>query len=270
MDFYEELDKMLGSKVTDSTLKADIKLATDKLYSEAVAKLKENKEDVLNEKRTLKTEFDAYKASTAGLEGKTAEDFKKLEEDIAKLRENPGDEEKLRQLEEANRIRLEQAELEKQTITKLKDNELAEAKAKIEALEKAQDSAKCSGELKKALQNVGVKPEHMTLLMRSLLLDTFIKDVDGKKVVKFNGTTGNVTFDIMEGITIWAKEPSNAIYLGAPKNIGSGAHGSGSATANLLKKPFNQMTASEQTALYKANKDLYNKARKAGNTPIQA
>ena len=270
MDFYEQLQAVLGSKVTDADLKGDLATEIDRVYSEAVAKLKANKEDIVNEKRTLKAEFDAYKAQTAGLEGKTAEDFKRLEEDIAKLRANPGDEEKLKQLEAEYKVRLEQAERDKLTLAQEKERELAEARTKIKALEQAQDKALCSGELKKALQNIGVKDVHMAMLTRSLLLDTFIKEVDGKKVVKFNGGTGNVTFDIMEGITMWGKEPNNAIYLGAPKNTGAGAGGSGNTVTNLLKRPFNQLTASEQSELYKADPALYEKARKTANTAIRS
>ena len=269
MDFYEELNKVLGSKVADSNLQGDLVSEIDKLYATSVAKLKENKEDVLNEKRILKAEFDEYKAKTAGLEGKTAEDFRKLEEDIAKLRANPGDnDEKLRQLEAEMKVRIESLENDKLAIVQTKEQELAEARKEIKSLREAQDKATCSRELKKALINVGVKDVHMALLTRSLLLDTFIKDVDGKKVVKFSGTTGNVTFDIMEGVKLWSKEPANAIYLGAPRNTGAGASGSGSTTATILKKPFNKMTVNEQQTLYKEDPAKYDKARKNPNTPI--
>ena len=261
MDFYAKLKEILGSIITDPAQLEDALSKVDALHSTDVATLKENKETILNEKRALKTELDTLKTATAGLEGKTAEDFKKLEENIKKLTANPGDEEKLKQIEEANRIRLESLENDYKLKIQFKDNELQEKEKTISALEQAQNREMTLRELRDSLDKVGVKDVFKTTALQALQNFCYVKEVDGKKVVKYKNN-GSPEFDILEGITYWSKSEEGKPFIGAPINFGAGSGGSQSgALSELMKKDFKSMTAEEKTKLYTENKEAYNRKR---------
>ena len=261
MDFYAKLKEILGSIITDPTQLEDALSKVDALHATDVATLKENKETILNEKRTLKTELDTLKATTAGLEGKTVEDFNKLEENIKKLTANPGDEEKLKQIEEANRIRLESLENDYKLKIQFKETELQEKEKTISALEQAQNKEMTLRELRDSLDKIGVKDVFKTTALQALQNFCYVKDVEGKKVVKYK-SNGSPEFDILEGITYWAKSDEGKPFIGAPVNFGAGSGGSQSgALSELLKKRFDQMTPAEKTKLYSENAEAYNRKR---------
>lgn len=261
MDFYAKLKEILGSIITDPAQLETALTKVDALHATDVATLKENKETILNEKRALKTDLETLKAATAGLEGKTIEDFKKLEENIKKLTANPGDEEKLKQIEEANRIRLESLENDYKLKIQFKENELQEKEKTISALEQAQNREMTLRELRDSLDKVGVKDVFKTTALQALQNFCYVKDVDGKKVVKYKNN-GSPEFDILEGITYWAKSEEGKPFIGAPINMGAGSGGSSSgALSDLMKKSWNELSPAERTKLYTENKDAYNRKR---------
>ncbi len=258
-EFDKELDALLESKVTDATLKAELKTQFDKLHATDIAKVKENKETILNEKREIKAKYDSLVTSTAGLDGKTAEDFKKLEDDIAKLRANPGDEEKVKQLEDTYKIRLTQAENDAKAREEIKNQELAEANETISGLNKAIDKDLCLRELNATLVYLGVMSKHLPLVKGFLSNYVYVKEVDGNKVVKYKGTTGP-EFDLKEGLALWAKNEGKD-YIGAPISHGAGGSGSGSAVSELVKLSYAEMSPEQRQTLYRDNKDSYEKKK---------
>ena len=260
MDFYGELKTILGSIITDPTQLETALGKVDALHATDVATLKENKETILNEKRTLKTELDTLKASTAGLEGKTLDDFKKLEDNIKKLTDNPGDEEKLKQLEDTYKIRIDTVENDWKAKITFKEQELQDKEKRIEALEKAQNKEQTLRELKDSLEKVHVKQDYHSVVLQALSTYCYVKDVEGKKVVKYKNN--GPEFDILEGITYWAKSPEGKPYIGAPMNTGAGNTGSNSgALSDLMKKSFKDMSGTERTKLYEENPEAYNRKR---------
>lgn len=260
MDFFAELKKVLGEVITDPTALELAISKVDSLHSTDMATLKENKETILNEKRAIKTELDTLKQSTAGLGGKTLEDFKKLEDNIKKLTDNPGDEEKLKQLQDTYKIRIDTVENDWKAKITFKEQELQEKDKRIEALESQQNREQTLRELRDSLDKVGVKSEFYSVVVQALSTYCYVKDVDGKKVVKYKNN--GPEFDILEGITYWAKSPDGKPYIGAPVNTGAGATGSTSgALSELMKKPFSAMDSGEKSRLYDENPEAYNRKR---------
>lgn len=266
MDFYALLEQKLGSVVTDekvyTTLKADI----EKLHAEDVAGLKTNRDEALNEKKEYKVKLEKLEEQLKGLGDKSIEavltEKAQLEKDIEELRANPGDATKLKQLEDQYKVRLAEAEKDRDAKLKIKEDELADARVRNEALNLEINSTQCMTELTAHLDAIGVKPEFKRVVAGFLLPKLSVEVVEGVRKVKYKNDAG-ISFEIKEGIEYWAKQDDAKPFIGAPNSTGGGALGSGTLTNALMGKDYADMSAEERTKLYQVNPDLYKKKREA-------
>jgi len=228
MDEFEKLLALaLESRVTDTTVYNEIKDAVTKGYAETTAKLKQNRDDILNEKKAQKEELDSAKKMIEGLGDKsiaelTAEN-KKYQSDIEELRANPGDATKLKQLEEAMQVKLTNTELGYTERIAIKDKEIEDAKTENSKLSKKLTDDLCLRALKDNLTKVGVKKDFLATVTDAQLKNVFVEKVGDADVVKYRNENGT-PFPINEGVEYWAK--SNKVFIGAPIMSGDGAGGS--------------------------------------------
>jgi hypothetical protein len=260
MDFLEELRKLLGAKVTDETLFKDLEEGIDKLYVESVGSLKQNRDDLKKEKLEIKAKYDQLQAQIKDYDNLTPAEVKQLKKDIEELRANPGDAAKLKQLEEAYKTQVKQAEIDKQEAIKSMTEELEQFKTRYSQLDNELNQDKALRELGVHLTSVGVETKHMPLITAALAGRVFVEIVDGIRSVKYRNEAGAV-FPIKDGIELWAKQDVNKQYLASPSNRGSGAGGSGAATSKLLGMKFSEMSPEQQSELYKINPELWKQKR---------
>lgn len=263
-EFYELLEKELGSTVTDEKIYTDLKPKIEKIYAESVAGLKATNDKLKNEKMTVKGKLESLETQLASLEGKPLADVLKekaqLEKDIEELRANPGDATKLKQLEEVYKARIQAAESDRDARLKIKEDELADERTKNQALNAEINKTQCKTELSAQLDAVGVKPEFKQVVLGFLSQKVTVDVVEGIRKVKYVNDAG-VSFDLKEGIEYWAKQPDAKPFIGAPNNTGGGATGSGTLTNALMGKNFADMTPEEKTTLYKVNPEVYKRKR---------
>lgn len=258
MPFNEDLIKAL-SKIENEELRATVLNEVEQAHALDVGGLKDNKDAIKKEKEQLKARLDEVTNTLEGLGGKTIEDFNKLEANIAELTANPGDEEKLRQIEEKYKLQLKQEKEAGQSNLMRKEAEVVEAKNKLELLNKEINKGLSQQELTNSLERVNVKPELKPMLTQALQNDVYVDiDTDGKRRVKFRHK--GINFDIMDGIDTWAGAPENKIYIGAVQNRGAGANGS-SGRGSGLDKPFSEMTYEERVNFHKRDPEGYKQAK---------
>ena len=261
--FYEELKKVLGSTVGDTTQIEALDQKIGKLYAEEVANIKQNRDDIKNEKLELKKKYDNLTTSLGDIEvkdiSKIMADNKKYKQDIEVLKATPGESaEKIKELEATWKVRLDQVETDKVELLRLKDEELAEATNKITGLNTEINTNECKRALTANLNDVGVKKSFMTMLVPALLHNVYVEVVGDTRVVKYKNEKGTA-FDIKEGIQYWAKD--NKQYLGAPVNTAGGAGGSSGNAGALAQLKWDEMSPGQKTELYKLNPELYKQKR---------
>jgi hypothetical protein len=198
-------------------------------------------------------------ASFKGLEGKTLLDFQAQEKTIADLIANPGDETKVKEIQNKADIQLQQEKDAHKAYIAIQEAKLVEKDNKIKSLDQEINVGLSQNALTAALESVNVKPELKPMLAQALQNDIYV-DVDaaGERKVKFKHK--NINFDIKEGINTWAGAPENKTFIGAIRNAGAGAQGSSGAGSGI-DKPFKELTYEEEVKYFKRDPEGYRQAK---------
>jgi len=247
MAYTEDVAKAL-EVIEDATVRETLRIELDKAHATDIAGLKDNSDKLLNEKQAIKGKLDDATKTLEDLDGITVDKYKELEKNIAELTANPGDPEKLRQIEAVAETKLRQTKEEHESMVKLKDMEIVELTTQTTSLNREIDSALCSGELSKALDSVNVDPKFKSTLVSALGKEVFVDKVGEERKVKFR--FNNAPFDIVQGIETWAKEKENQIWISAVNNRGAGAGGSGNV-AGYRDILFKDMTLEQRNDLFR-------------------
>lgn len=252
MDFKELLAKALEA-VTDEKSRAELQNAIELLHTKDVAGIKQNRDELINEKKNIKIKLDEATESLKTLDGKTLADFQQLENDIAELRANPGDKEKFKQLEEGFNLKFKLQEETNIANLKRENEKLAEANGLITKLNRKMNDTTAHSALSSALDAIGVKKEFKATLVKALASDVYVEEVGEERIVKFKHD--GIPFEINDGLETWGREKGNKVYLSALNNRGAGAPGSRGAGGVI--KPFAEMTISERNDLFRKDPELY-------------
>ena len=261
MAFKEDLEKAV-EKIEDETLRAEILNNVDQAHSLDVGGLKDNSEKLKSEKLDIQAkleEKESVLASFKGLEGKTISDFQEQEKKIADLIANPGDEAKLKEIQNKADIQFQQEKEAHKAYIAVQEAKIVEKDAKIKSLDQEINIGLSQNALTSALESVNVKAELKPMLAQALQNDIYV-DVDalGNRKVKFKHK--DINFDIKEGISTWAGAPENKTFIGAIRNAGAGAQGSSGAGSGI-DKPFNELTYEEEVKYFKRDPEGYRQAK---------
>lgn len=257
MDFIEQLKKALEA-ITDETQRAQLIETINTLHVTDVAGLKENADKLKTEKLSTKAKLEEAMKTVDGLGGRTIADFERLEKNIADLTANPGDVEKVKQIENSFKLQIDGIKAEHTALLKSKEVTVDELTQKNQELESQINKSLCDAELSAALDEINVSPKMKVVVQGFLEKDLYIDEVDGVRKVKIK--VQDTPFEVATGIGVWAKTDLAKQFISAPSNQGGGAGGSGNGNP-LAGMKYNDMTLAQKNQLYKEDKPTWERLK---------
>jgi hypothetical protein len=255
MGFKEDLEKAV-EKIEDEAVRAGIINEVEQAHTTDVAGLKENRDQLINEKKEVVSKFETLETTLASLEGDSKVELERLEKINAELLANPGDEEKIKQLEVRSAEKLRINDLEHKGAIDLIQKDLLEREGRINSLDQEIVNGLRQAGLSASLDKANVKVEDKPLLMRALLNDVYVETIGVERKVKFKHGALNTPYPIEDGIKTWAGDPLNKRYIAAINNRGAGAGGS-QGNSSIVSKPYKEMSYEEKVALKQADPELF-------------